>query len=528
MEQHDDHHTLSPNETSGNNISYWLSAEEPIAFKPLEESLDTEILIVGGGIAGLTTAYLLLRSGKKVVVVEDGYIGSGESGRTTAQLTCALDNRYYALEDIFGKETAALAAQSHTAAIKKIETIVRTEHIDCEFRNIDGYLFLDPSDENENLLREFEATHSAGLHTMLLSYTPGIANGSDQSSIKFPGQAQFHIIKYLRGLCKAIIAMGGQIFTETAAVNITKKGAQANGYTIGAEQIVIATNSPVNDIVTMHTKQAAYRTYVIAAKIRKGKLPYALWWDSGNKNSRWVAKPYHYVRLEELDEEYDLLISGGEDHKTGQADEEHITEEDRYTNLELWTRTFFPDTEDILHYWSGQVLEPVDSLGFLGRNPGDENIYIITGDSGNGMTHATIGAMIITDLIDGVENPWTAVYDPSRITLHTIGDFLKEATNMAAQYADWFTSDHEKAENLTTGQGTVISSGLSKIALYRDDQNELHAFSAVCPHLGCVVQWNADEQSFDCPCHGSRFSHDGTVINGPAGKGLTKLEYKSS
>jgi glycine/D-amino acid oxidase-like deaminating enzyme/nitrite reductase/ring-hydroxylating ferredoxin subunit len=515
----------SASNTSGNHQSFWLDSHEKIIYSPLNTDIHTEILIIGGGIAGLTTAYLLLKSGKKVTLIEDGFIGSGESGRTTAHLTCALDDRYYYLEQIFGKKAAALAAESHQAAIRMIENIVKSENINCNFKQVDGYLFLDPSDKNENLLREFEATRAAGINTALLNNTPGIF--TSYSSIKFPSQAQFHILKYLKGLSDSITAMGGMIFTETHASEITKHGAKGNGFQIKAQHIVIATNSPVNNVVTMHTKQAAYRTYVIAGKVPKGVLPYNLWWDTGNTHSRWVSQPYHYVRLEEYDAAYDLLIAGGEDHKTGQADEEHISEQERYYSLELWTRTYFPDMQEIVYYWSGQVLEPVDSLGFMGRNPGDENIYIITGDSGNGMTHTTIGAMIISDIINEVSNPWEKLYDPSRITLNTTKDFLKETANMAAQYLDWFNAaDLEKGSDIAKGEGAILISDGSKVAVYRDDDG-FHAYSAVCPHLGCIVQWNADEKTFDCPCHGSRFTCEGIVINGPANKNLKKLKNQN-
>ena len=179
---------------------------------------------------------------------------------------------------------------------------------------------------------------------------------------------------------------------------------------------------------------------------------------------------------------------------------------------------------EIAYFWSGQVMEAVDSLGFMGKNPGDDTIYIITGDSGNGMTHTTIGAMIIRDSIGGISNPWEKLYSPSRITLNTANDFIKEAANMASQYLDWFEKgDYEEAEKLAKGQGGIVTSGLSKIAVYRDEENILHTYSAVCPHLGCVVKWNGDEKSFDCPCHGSRFSCNGTVINGPSKKDLTRL-----
>lgn len=513
--------------TSGENVSYWIDSTSIIAFNKPDQNINTEVLIIGGGIAGLTTAYKLVKAGKKVVLVEDGFIGSGETGRTTAHLTCALDDRYYYIESTFGKEASKLAAQSHSAAIDEIENTVQTLNIDCSFKRVNGYLFLHPSDKIENLEKEFQATQTAGIKTNFLKVTPTITGGETMPSIVFNNQAQFHVLHYLKGLADAITALGGIIYTEARAENITKEGAEVNGFTFSAEHIVVATNTPVNDTFTMHTKQAAYRTYVVAGKIPKGMLPYSLWWDTGDLDSKWVAQPYHYVRLENFDDQYDLLISGGEDHKTGQADEEGISALERYDRLENWTRSYFPMLEDITYRWSGQVMEPVDGLGFMGKNPGDDNIYIITGDSGNGMTHATIGAMIISDLILGNKNNWEELYSPSRITLKSTGDFIKEAGNMASQYLDWIKgSDLENTADLAAGEGGVLSSGLKKIAVYRDYDNTLKAFSAVCPHLGCIVQWNDDEKSFDCPCHGSRFSTDGTVTNGPAQTDLSHIHIK--
>ncbi|TCN57637.1 FAD-dependent oxidoreductase [Flavobacterium circumlabens] len=514
--------------TSGENISFWIDTTSIISFHKPDKDVTAEVLIIGGGIAGLTTAYKLLQAGKKVVLVEDGFIGSGETGRTTAHLTCALDDRYYFLEETFGEDSAKLAAESHRAAIDEIEQIITTLNIDCSFKRLNGYLFLDPSDKEENLDKEFKATQKAGLATSILQGTPAVANGENQRCLVFHEQAQFRILHYLKGLADAIVNLGGIIYTEAHAEEITQKGAKVNGYTFSADQIVIATNTPINDVMTMHTKQHAYRTYVIAGKIPKNTLPYSLWWDTGDQQSKWVSQPYHYVRLEEYDEHYDLLISGGEDHKTGQADEQHISQMERYDKLESWTRNYFPMLEDDLTYrWSGQVMEPVDSLGFMGKNPGDDNIYIITGDSGNGMTHATIGALIISDSITGVKNKWEDLYSPSRVTLKTTKDFIKEAGNMASQYLDWIKgSDLKNTADLQLGDGGVLSSGLKRIAVFRDYENTLKAFSAVCPHLGCIVQWNGDEKSFDCPCHGSRFDTEGTVINGPSQTDLPKIHIK--
>ena len=510
--------------TSGSNISFWTDSVKSLETGTLLHDLETDILIVGAGIAGLTTAYCLASGGHRVIVVEDGLIGSGESGRTTAHLTNALDDRYYTLEKLFGKEKTRLAAQSHTAAINWIENTVMHESIHCHFRRLNGYLFLDPTDEKKTLEEELEATHRAGLNTKLLDKVPGM--NETGNCLLFPDQAQFHIMEYLNGLANAFMEKGGKIFTRSKATDINEKGATVNGYNVSALSIVVATNTPVNNLVTMHTKQFPYRTYVVGGLIPKDECDPALWWDTGSREIKWPS-PYHYVRLSSYNEKYDLLIAGGEDHKTGQPGD--IPEEKRYTALEEWTKQKFPAIEKLIYRWSGQVMEPLDSLAFIGKNPGNDNIYIITGDSGNGMTHGTLGGIIINDLISGNENPWAEIYKPTRIPLKVTGKFLREALNMAGQYADWISKgDVDSMNEISIGQGAIISSGFKKMAVYRDENNELHIFNATCTHLGCVVQWNADERSFDCPCHGSRFTTDGKVINGPATKDLERIDITES
>ncbi|MBT1702555.1 FAD-dependent oxidoreductase [Chryseosolibacter indicus] len=509
--------------TSGANISYWIDSAEPILFTPLNEDLLTDVVVVGGGISGLSIAYCLCKAGRSVVVIEDGAIGSGETGRTTAHIVNALDDRYSEIESMLGEQESRLAADSHTAAINFIERVVKEENIDCDFKRIDGYLFLHPSDEIKTLEEELDATRRAGIPTELLPNVPGGIHAMGPS-LRFPSQAQFHPMKYLKGLADAVIRLGGRIYTETRATEFKQQIVVANDHTLTANYVVVATNTPVNDIVTMHTKQHPYRTYVIGALVPKGMLEYSLWWDSGDMDSKWVTDPYHYARLQPYNEQFDLLIVGGEDHKTGQAEEENIPEENRYSNLISWTQQHFPQVIDIVYHWSGQVMEPVDALAFIGKNPGDKSTYIATGDSGNGMTHGTISGMLIADLIQGIENPWEKIYDPSRITAKATKEYLTEVSNMTVQYLDYLSPGDIKTINeLEPNQGAIMNLGVKKAAVYRDEKNVLHTYSAICPHLGCVVQWNGSEKSFDCPCHGSRFTTEGKVVNGPAKSDLKKI-----
>jgi len=509
-------------ETSGFRRSFWLETEPQFDSQPLTNSIITDVVVVGAGIAGLSTALRLLETGQHVIVIEDGLVGSGESGRTTAHITPALDDRYYYLANRFGKEKAQMAAQSHWAALERIEHTVNTHNIDCHFSRVDGYLFPHQSDSVANLQKELDACQQAGLLVEMVRKVPGIS-GVDQA-IHFPQHAQFHILKYLNGLCKAILQAGGMIFCHTRATEIKEGEVIANGHTIRAKHVVVATNSPANDLVTMHTKQFPYRTYVVGALISRQHISPALWWDTGDRNSKWVTEPYHYARVEEYDHEHYILIVGGEDHKTGQADAEGILEEDRYQKLEEWVKAHFPRAGEVSYRWSGQVLEPLDGMAFIGKNPGSERVYIITGDSGNGMTHGTIGGLLVTDLIRGIENPWADLYDPSRLMWRTPIDFASEALNMAAQYTDYFSkSELDTIYQLGNGQGAVFQAQIKKYAVYRDENSTFHAFSAVCPHLGCILQWNQDERSFDCPCHGSRFSSQGKLMNGPAVADLKEI-----
>ena len=507
-------------ETSGRDVSFWIHSEPGEAFNPLKQDHRTPVAIVGAGIAGITTAYLLAKAGKKVAVFEDGYVGSGETGRTTAHLVNALDDRYYDLQKFFGDEKAKLAAESHTEAINRIEQIVNTEKIDCDFERVDGYLFLHHTDKFETLEKDLKAAHEAGLTEIKLGDRIPIDSFESGPALQYPNQAQFHPMKYLNTLAQKIIDLGSEIFTGTHIENIDKHElTTSDGFHISADHIVVATNTPINDRVVIHTKQAAYRTYAIAFRVSKGSIPHILMWDTGDQTVR--PYPYHYVRLQNFDQDNDLLIVGGEDHKTGQADDSR----NRFKNLENWTREKFPSAEEVLYQWSGQVMEPVDSLGFIGRNPLDEkNIYICTGDSGNGMTHGTIAGMLISDLIRGKENPWAELYDPSRKTLRTAPDFIQENLNVAKQFGDWLKKgDIDQIEQLSAGAGAVIKEGMQPIAAYRNDSGTLFAHSAVCPHLKCIVHWNSEERTFDCPCHGSRFTGEGRVINGPANSDLEPI-----
>ncbi len=499
------------------STSLWMATTNTPQQSPLRENIRTDVCIVGAGIAGLSTAYLLGREGRSVVILDDGPIGGGMTGRTTAHLTNAYDDRYVEIEKVHGAEASRHTAESHTAAIYKVSQFVQNEKIDCDFEWLDGYLFAAKPDEINLLDDELTAAHRAGLLDVDKVARAPIDSFDTGPALRFRKQAQFHPLKYMNGLARAVMRDGGRIFGQTHATKIeggdSARVETTHGPVVSAEVIVVATNTPVNDRVAIHTKQAPYVTYVIGVTVPKGSITRALYWDTGD--------PYHYVRLQS-DEDHDVLIVGGEDHKTGQANDG----KERYERLEQWTRERFPQVREVQFRWSGQVMEPADGLAFIGKNPLDEdNVYIATGDSGQGMTHGTIAGMLLTDLIQGRKNKWEDLYSPSRIRLKSLPEYASENINVAGQYADYVTAgDIQSESELKPGEGAIMRDGVSKVAVRRDESGQVHKLSAVCPHLGCIVAWNSTELTWDCPCHGSRFSAEGHVYQGPANGDLSPSE----
>jgi len=497
---------------AGQTESLWMRTGQLRRLAPLQEDMRADVCVFGAGIAGVTTAYLLARAGKQVVLLDDGPVGGGETGRTTAHLSTALDDRYHVLERLHGPDGARAAAQSHGAAIDWIETTTRELAIDCDFTRLDGFLFAPPGKPADILEAELEAARRAGVPGVELLTRATLPSFDTGPCLRFPQQGQFHPLAFLDGLVSAFEALGGR--TLGAHVTTVEAGPPARiateaGPVVTADFVVCATNTPVIDWLVIHTKQAAYRTFVIGARVSTDLVPRALYWDTED--------PYHYVRLHG-----DLLIVGGEDHKTGQEDDGA----DRFARLESWARQRFP-MRQVEVRWSGQVMEPVDGLAYIGRNPGEKgHVFIATGDSGQGMTHGAIAGMLLSDLILGRRNPWEHLYDPSRKTLRSVGDFVRENVNAVSHFVEYVTPGEVPSEaEIGPGHGAIVRSGLHKLAVYRDDAGSVHRLSAICPHLGCMVHWNSLERTWDCPCHGSRFSPDGAVLNGPAVSGLSEAGH---
>lgn len=499
----------------------WTDVKLP-AYPPIAAAHAAEVCVVGAGIAGLSAAYLLAKEGRSVVVLDDGGIAGGESGLTTAHLVTALDRRWTELSKLHSNEQLRLAAQSHAFAINMIEHIVNEENIDCDFRRVSGYLFAAPGDSVRTLMDEVEAAHKAGIGDVVLVERAPLTEHDTGPAVRFPSQAQFHPTRYLAGLARAVERAGGRIYTRAHVTDLIEEPESTHVVvkmdgdgTVLAQQVFLAVNSPFVPRVSLHLKQAAYRTYAIALEIPEGSVPPALYWDTEH--------PFHYVRVASGEGGKECLIVGGEDHKTGQGDDE----DQRHGRLEAWARERFPFAGPVLHRWSGEVIETADGLAHIGRLKKGSRIMLATGDCGNGLTHGTIAGMIVRDLVAGRPNDWESLYDPTRVNMSLQGasNYLREGLSSAAQLTDWLTpGDIDNADSLAPGDGAIIRKGLTKLAVYRDPQGNLHEHSAVCPHLGCIVAWNSVERTFDCPCHGSRFTCTGKVIHGPATADLKPVE----
>jgi glycine/D-amino acid oxidase-like deaminating enzyme/nitrite reductase/ring-hydroxylating ferredoxin subunit len=498
----------------------WQQHDElPLYDTPIPADLETEVCVVGAGISGLSVAYALVREGLSVTVVDDGPVGGGETGRTSAHLSCALDDRYTRLESLFGEPGAQLAADSHRAAIHSIEATVAQLGLACAFQRVDGYLFAGDTPSTRaalvpELARELAAATRAGLDVSEAERAP--LPFETGRCLRFAGQAEFEPVAYVRGLAAAITAAGGRIHTGVRVDAIEGGDAPrvqlAGGGVIRAASVVDASNASITSRYDLPLRQAAYRSYVLGFVIAPGEIPHALYWDT--------EAPYHYLRLTRGDDGGEILLVGGADHRTGHG--EPIT---AWHTLESWTRARFPSAGAVVTRWSGQIMEPADALGYIGAARGRPNVYVVSGDSGNGLTNGAIAGLLLPALIRGEPHPWTELYAPTRSRRHGLGTLLQETASSLAPYADWLGAQEvTTVAEIAPGHGAVLRHGAHRVAVYREPNGGCSLRSARCPHLHAVVRWNALERSWDCPAHGSRFDPCGQVINSPSAHDLPELD----
>jgi glycine/D-amino acid oxidase-like deaminating enzyme/nitrite reductase/ring-hydroxylating ferredoxin subunit len=497
--------------------SVWMDVEVAPKAEPLRSDHSADVAIVGSGIAGLSIAYELAERGLSVVVLDRGEIAGGMTARTTAHLAPICDDSLAELLSMRGQELARGFQASQSAAVDRIEAIQEELGIDCEFRRLDGILFLDPESEESVLDDEVSAAGKIGVTVERAKGLP-LRTLEDRPFLRYPDQATFHPLKYLRGVAKALSAKGARLHPGTAVVEVNEKDDRVelkleSGQTVTAGHAVIATNSPIHDLVAVHTKQAPYRTYAMGFEIESGKLDDALYWDTQD--------PYHYVRLTSGEDGKDIVIVGGEDHKTGEADDADA----RFAALTSWAKTIIPDLGPERYRWSGQVMDTLDYCGFIGREAGSIRVFVSTGDSGQGITHGVVASLLIPDLILGRENEFAAVYDPDRKPIKAASTYVSENITAVKNFTEYLApGELSSIDELKPGQGAIVRRGISKIAAYRTENGDVIEKSAACTHLGCHLHWNSFEECWDCPCHGSHFAPDGSVLNAPAIGPLADVE----
>lgn len=498
--------------------SLWVETALQAEFPALKSNLDVEVAIVGGGITGITAGILLQRAGKRVAIIDNSQIATGESGYTTAHLTQVLDVRYQQIISDFGEEKAQLAAGSSGAAINQIEKLIQDYRISCDFKRLPGYLYSENGFDTLDFSQEIDALRKVNVPAELIGAAP--LPFKTLKAIRVDDQAQFHPRQYLLSIVEQFVHLGGKIIEHTRAIDVTDGTpcqVKTERGTITALDVIISANVPVTNWLFLNTKIAAYRSYALSAKLSSPIQP-GLYWDT--------VDPYHYIRAYHSETEGDFLIVGGEDHKTGAK----VHTESCFKNLERFTREHF-DVADIPYFWSGQIIKPLDGLPYIGLNSLSKHVYVSTGYSGNGMTFGTLGGMILSDLVLGKSNPWSLLYDATRLhPIASIGNFLSENIDIPAHFiGDRLSNgDARFTSEIQKNEGKVITVAGKKIAAYRGEDGDLHAFSAVCPHMGCIVHWNGAESSWDCPCHGSRFDAHGKVSNGPALSDLKPLHIPES
>ena len=421
-------------------VSLWMNTEVSPDASPLRGTETADVVVVGSGIAGLSTACELAQRGKDVVVLDRGPIGKGMTSRTTAHLVAISDDSFDAFIKLRGLKLAKLYYKSQSAAVDRIEKVQADERIACNFRRVDGFLFPAIGSDPSELSPELEASRRIGVAVEEAEGVP--FKGQDTvRCLRYLDQGTFHPLKYLRGLADAILSRKGRLYADSVVESVEEDDGvvtvrTTEGHTVRAKAAVVATNSPINDRVALHTKQAPYRTYAMAYTIPRGTMPDALYWDT--------LDPYHYVRLQPGPGTTDYLIVGGADHKTGEADDAWV----RFEGLESWIRGLVPELGRETHRWSGQIMDPIDYSGFIGRAPGAKNVYIATGDSGQGITHG-----VVASLITKRGSAWEELYDPSRKTVSAIKNFITENVTAVKNFGEYVPPGELKStEDLMLGQ----------------------------------------------------------------------------
>jgi glycine/D-amino acid oxidase-like deaminating enzyme/nitrite reductase/ring-hydroxylating ferredoxin subunit len=500
------------------NVPFWIDSAPIQKFPKLQRDISVDVVVVGTGITGITTAYVLKQTGLTVALIERERVASIDTGHTTAHLTYITDVELRELARNFGEDHAQAAWDAGAAAIDEIERIVGEEKIECEYTRVPAYIHVcvgGPSKKEAPLLKkEADLAAKLGFDAVYLESAPYF----NLPAVRFANQAKFHPRKYLRSLVKKIPGNGSYVFEKSAASEFDAKQrrVKVNRNWISFDRVVIATNNPLVGFASItaatlfQTKLSLYTSYALGGRVPSGTLPEALFWDTRD--------PYDYLRIDRH-RDFDYLIYGGEDHKTGQKKQTLRA----YARLLGRLKKIIPEAR-VDHRWSGQVICTPDGLPYIGENA--EHQFVATGYCGNGITFGTVAAMMARDWVSGRKNPWTDLFAVDRKKIKgATWNYIRENKD----YPYYMIKDRvarpeaESVREIKRGQGMVVGSRGKKRAVFRDRNGDLHQLSPVCTHLGCLVRWNPAESTWDCPCHGSRFKPTGEVIAGPAEEALAPI-----
>lgn len=500
----------NPQNLPGEHHSLWLATTPQTGYPALSGDLRVDVAIVGGGIAGLTTAILLKQRGKRVAVIERGHIAEHVTGHTTAKITSQHNLIYDHLIRSFDEETAHAYGAANQAAIEFVASFAASERIECDFRRAPAYTYTEKQSEVEQIEAEVKAAQKLGLPAEFVTETPLPIPFA--GAIRFANQAYFHPRKYLIGMAQMIPGDGSHLLENTTAREF-KEGTPCQVITdrgtVTADDVVMASHFPFQDNALYFARMSPNRSYLTAMTLN-GPIPEGMY---------ITVDARHTLRGHVTAEGQEYLLVGGEGHKTGHGGDTV----ERYARIEEWARQHFP-VKQVVYSWSTQDYNPFDRIPYIGRSsPTSPHVYVATGFKEWGMSSGTVAGILLCDLITEQENPWAKVFDPNRVTLAGTKKLVEENLHVAKEFAVGYFSSPSH-EDVPVGEGRIVEGDDGKVAVYRAEDGTLHTSSPICTHMGCIVDWNPAEKSWDCPCHGSRFSAEGEVLHGPADKALAKKE----
>ena len=494
---------------AGKAVSLWVDTAPETSFPTLEGEIEADVAVIGGGIAGLTVALLLKQAGVRVVVLEASQVGTGVTGHTTGKLSSLQGLIYGELLRSFGTRGAQTYGEANQAAIEQVAELIESEAIECDFRRVVNYTYAETEASLEWVKREAGLALDLGLPAEFTDSTP--LPFPVRGAVRFEEQAQLHATKYLVGLAQAVVGDGSQVFEESRVTDVDdgsrcRIATESGSVTAGAA--IVATNFPMLDRGLFFARCHPHRSYLVAMGL-EGDPPEGAFISA--------SEPLRSIMSHRVGDQ-DLLLIGGEGHRASDS----VDASERYRRLEGWGRERLP-VASLEYRWSTQDALPLDGVPYIGRmSPFSQNVHVATGFRKWGLTNGTVAAMILADHILGRPNPWASVFNSNRVKPLAGGRrFLSENLRAGVRLAKgWVTSRGSGLPDLEPGESRVVELDGQKLAVHRDGSGGVHAVSAVCTHLGCIVEWNGTEGTWDCPCHGSRFDHAGTVIQGPATENL--------